>query len=60
MFSIVAISLETVLRMCRIVDNLKLAMLVVKPIMALHMSMRVPFFISELPIVPANKKTRQN
>jgi hypothetical protein len=38
MFSVVAISLETMLRMCRIVDNLKLAMFVVKPIMPLHMS----------------------
>jgi hypothetical protein len=54
MLSKVAISLETMLRMCGIVDNLKLAMFVVKPIMSLYMSVCVPLFISELPIVPVN------
>lgn len=55
MFSKVAISLETVFRMCRIIDNLKLAVLVVKAIVSLHVSVRVSFFISELPVMSVNK-----
>jgi len=30
-------------------------MFVIKPIMSLHMPLIVPFFVSELPVVPANK-----
>jgi hypothetical protein len=42
-------------RICGIVDNLKFAMFVIKPIMSFHMSMIVPFFESELSVVPENK-----
>jgi len=55
MCSEVAISMEAMFRVCGIVDNLQFAMFVIKPIMSLHMSVIVPFFVSELPVVPANK-----
>jgi len=55
MWSEVAISVEAMFRICGIVDNLKFAMFVIKPIMSLHVSVIVPFFESELPVVPANK-----
>jgi hypothetical protein len=55
MCSEVAISMEAMFRVCGIVDNLKLAVFVIKPIMSLHMSVIVSFFVSELPVVPANK-----
>jgi hypothetical protein len=42
-------------RICGVVDNLKFAMFVIKPIMSLHVSVIVPFFVSELPVVPGNK-----
>jgi len=55
MSSVVAISMEAMFRISGIVDNLKFAMFVIKSIMSLHMSVIVPFFVSELPVVPANK-----
>jgi hypothetical protein len=55
MRSVVTICVEAMFRICGIVDYLKFAMFVIKPIMSLHMSVIVPFFISELPVVSANK-----
>jgi hypothetical protein len=58
MFSVVAICVEAMFRICGIVDNLKFAMFVIKPIMSLNVSVIVPFFVSELSVVPGNKKNK--
>jgi hypothetical protein len=47
--------MEAMFRICGIVDNLKLAMFIVKPVMSFHVSVIVPFFVPELSVVPANK-----
>lgn len=54
-FSVVAICVEAMFRICGVVHNLKLAMFVIKPIMSLNVAVIVPFFVPELPVVPASK-----